>query len=264
MVFLLVGLLILAGCSSKGGEEYDETANWPVERLFESGKMEMNAGVWNEAADRFMAVEARFPFGPYAQQSLINLAYVQWKQGEPEMALATISRFQRQYPSHPGSDYMLFLRGLILFTPPSAVLSFLTRQDPAERDPQALRESYEAFNQLVTRYPKSIYVDDARARMNWLINTMAENQLHTAEFYYKREAYVAAINRAQEILTDYEGVPAAEQALYIIMMSYKKLEMADMSQDYERVLLQNYPDTKMIAEGLPSTTYSFWNPLRYF
>jgi len=264
VLLLLASFFSLAGCSSSGNEEFDETANWPVERLFESGKSEMNAGVWQDAATRFMAVEARFPFGPYAQQSLINLAYVQWKQGEPEMALATITRFQRQYPSHPGSDYMLFLRGLILFTPPSATLSFLTQQDPAERDPQALRESFESFNQLLTRYPKSIYADDARARMNWLVNTMAENQLHTATFYYERQAYVAAINRAQEVLTDYEGVPAAEEATYIIMMSYQKLNMPQMSKDYERVLLKNYPDTKLIEQGLKSNTYSFWNPLRYF
>jgi outer membrane protein assembly factor BamD len=264
VLLLLVSLLTIAGCSTSGGDDFDETANWPVERLFESGKSEMNAGAWQDAGTRFIAVEARFPFGPYAQQSLINLAYVQWKQNEPEMALATISRFQRQYPSHPGSDYMLFLRGLILFTPPSAALSFFTQQDPAERDPQALRESYESFNQLITRYPKSIYADDARARMNWLVNTMAENQLHTAAFYYEREAYVAAINRAQEILTDYEGVPAAEEATYIIMMSYQKLNMPQMSKDYERVLLDNYPDTTLIEKGIDRNPFSVWNPLRYF
>ncbi len=261
---LMVFVLLAAGCSSTSSDEYDETANWPVERLFNAGKADMNAGAWQDAIDRFMAVEARFPFGPYAQQSLINLAYVQWKSGEPEMALATVSRFQRQYPSHPGSDYMLFLRGLILFTPPSAALSFLTQQDPAERDPQALRESYESFNELVTRYPQSRYADDARSRMNWLINTMAEHQLHTAAFYFKREAYVAAINRAQDVLTDFEGVPAAEEALYIIMASYEKLDMPELSKDAERVLLQNYPDTTLIAQGLPESDYSYWNPLRYF
>lgn len=261
---LLVALaLISAGCASGNQPEYDETANWSVERLFEDGKSLMNEGNWREAGQRFTAVEARFPFGPYAQQSLINLAYVQWKQGEPEMALATISRFQQQYPNHPGSDYMLFLRGLILFTPPSAVLSFLTRQDPAERDPQALRQSYESFNDLITRFPQSRYADDARKRMNWLVNTMAENQLHTARFYYDRQAYVAAINRAQVVLTDYEGVPAAEEALYIMMMSYKKLGMDDLSKDSERVLLKNFPDTKLIAEGFPQSRRSFWNPLRY-
>jgi len=263
LAIIVAATLVSAGCASRGQPEFDETANWSVERLYEDGKSLMNAGNWSDASKRFMAVEARYPFGPYAQQSLINLAYVQWKQNEPEMALATISRFQQQYPNHPGSDYMLFLRGLILFTPPSAVLSFLTQQDPAERDPQALRQSYEAFNDLITRFPQSRYAEDARKRMNWLVNTMAENQLHTARFYYERQAYVAAINRAQTILTDYEGVPAAEEALYIMMMAYKKLGMEDMSKDSERVLLANFPETKFIKEGFPKTQRSFWNPLRY-
>lgn len=263
-VLLLVIALALTGCSSFSEDEYDETAGWSVERLYQDGKEEMNAGNWPIAGQRFTAVEARYPFGPFAQQSLINLAYVQWKQSEPEMALATISRFQRQYPNHPGTDYMLFLRGLILFTPPSSRLAFLSQQDPAERDPRALRESYAAFEELITRFPQSRYAEDARQRMNWLVNTMAEHQLHTARFYYDREGYVAAINRAQTVLTDYEGVPATEQALYIIMMSYQKLDMPEMSKDAERVLLVNFPDTQLIAKGLPKPTYSWWNPLGYF
>lgn len=263
-VILIVIAMTLSGCSSFGGDEYDETAGWSVERLYQDGKEEMNSGNWTIAAERFTAVEARYPFGPFAQQSLINLAYVQWKQGEPEMALATISRFQRQYPNHPGSDYMLFLRGLILFTPPSSRLAFLTQQDPAERDPRALRESFASFEELINRFPESRYAPDAKQRMNWLVNTMAEHQLHTARFYYVRQGYVAAINRAQAVLTDYEGVPATEEALYIIMMSYQKLDMPDLSKDAERVLLANFPDTQLIAKGLPKTEYSWWNPLGYF
>jgi len=261
---MVVIALALSGCSSFGEDEYDETAGWSVERLYQDGKSEMNASNWQTAAQRFTAVEARYPFGPFAQQSLINLAYVQWKDQEPEMALATISRFQRQYPNHPGSDYMLFLRGLILFTPPSSRLAFLTQQDPAERDPRALRESYAAFEDLITRYPQSRYAEDAKKRMNWLVNTMAENQVHTARFYYERDAYVAAINRAQTVLTDFEGVPATEEALYIMMMSYKKLDKPDLSADAERVLKRNFPNTQMIAQGLPTDTYSWWNPLAYF
>lgn len=262
-LILIVVALVLSGCSSNKEEEYDETAGWTVERLYQNGKEEMNSGNWSIAAQRFTAVEARFPFGPYAQQSLINLAYVQWKQSEPEMALATISRFQRQYPNHPGTDYMLFLRGLILFTPPSSRLAFLTQQDPAERDPKALAESFAAFKELITRYPNSRYADDAKERMSWLVNTMAEHQLHTARFYYDRQAYVAAINRAQLVITDYEGVPAAEPALYIMMMSYQKLGMTELSKDTERVLLANYPNTTLIKNGLPGKQYRWWNPLRY-
>ena len=259
---IALAVLALSGCAYKG-EEIDETANWSVEKLFQDGSTEMNSGNWKTAGDRFIAVEARFPFGPYAQQSLMNLAYVKWKEGEPEAALATINRFLQQYPNHPGTDYMLFLRGLILFTPPSAILSVLTQQNPAERDPQALRQSYEAFNDLITRFPNSRYAEDARRRMAWLVNVMAEHELYTARFYYDRKAYVAAINRAQKVITEFEGVPSSEQALYIMMLSYKALGMDDMSKDTERVLLQNFPETTLISQGFPTKEYSPWNPMRF-
>jgi outer membrane protein assembly factor BamD len=260
VIFFSICLLILSGCASKG-QDIDPTANWSVEKLYQDGSAEMNDGNYKDAADRFIAVEARFPFGPYAQQSLINLAYVQWKQNEPEQALATIARFEQQYPNHPGTDYMLYLKGLILFTPPSAVFSRFTQQDPSERDPQALRNSYEAFNSLITRFPDSRYAPDARKRMSWLVNIMADHQVHLARFYYDRQGYVAAINRAQNVITEFEGVPAAESALYIMMMSYKKLGLTELSQDSERVLLANFPNTKLIANGFPDK-YSKWNPMR--
>ena len=260
VIFFSICLLVLSGCASKG-QDIDPTANWSVEKLYQDGSAEMNDGNYKDSADRFTAVEARFPFGPYAQQSLINLAYVQWKQNEPEQALATIARFEQQYPNHPGTDYMLYLKGLILFTPPSAVFSRFTQQDPSERDPQALRNSYEAFNSLITRFPDSRYAPDARKRMSWLVNIMADHQVHLARFYYDRQGYVAAINRAQNVITEFEGVPASESAIYIMMMSYKKLGLTELSQDSERVLLANFPNTKLIADGFPDK-YSKWNPMR--
>jgi outer membrane protein assembly factor BamD len=261
LMVLLVALLI-SGCGTKG-PEYDPTATWTVERLFEDGKAEMNSGNWRLAKERFMAVETRFPFGVYAQQSMLNLAYVQWKDKEPELGLATLGRFQQQYPSHPATDYALYLRGLINFTPPSAVFATVTRQNPGERDPKALRQSYAAFNELVERFPESRYATDSRKRIEWLINTMAENEMLIARYYYERFAYVAAINRAQVVITEFQGVPSAEQALYIMMMSYDKLKMTDLRNDTERVLLANFPNTTLIAQGFPNK-YSAWNPLRLF
>lgn len=260
VLVMFLFLLALGGCASKG-DDIDPTANWSVEKLFQDGTTEMNDGNYKDAGDRFISIEARFPFGPFAQQALINLAYVQWKQNEAEQALATIARFEQQYPNHPGTDYMLYLKGLILFTPPSAVFSRFTQQDPSERDPQALRKSYDAFNTLVTRFPDSRYSPDARKRMNWLVNIMADHQVHLARFYYDRQAYVAAINRAQNVITEFEGVPASEMALYIMMMSYQKLGLTELSKDSERVLLKNFPNTTLIANGFPDK-YSKWNPLR--
>ena len=262
ILLMLAALALIAGCGTKA-PEYDPTANWNAERLFQDGKTEMNAANWRVAKERFAAVEARFPFGVYAQQSQINLAYCQWKDKEPELALATLNRFQQQYPGNPSMDYVLYLKGLVNFTPPSAVFASFTRQNPGERDVRALRQSFAAFSELVQQFPDSRYTPDARKRLGWLVNTMADNELAIARFYYDRYAYVAAINRAQSVITDYQGVPASEAALYIMMMSYEKLGMTDLRNDSERVLLQNFPDTTLISKGFPNK-YSAWNPLRLF
>jgi len=261
-LLLVVCALALSGCANKG-QEYDPTANWPAERLLKDGKEEMGSGNWKIAKERFSAIEARFPFGAYAQQAMIDLAYCEWKDKENEKALATINRFQQQYPAHPGMDYMIYLKGLINFTPPSAMFANVTGQNPGERDQRAMRQSYAAFTDLVQRFPESRYTPDARKRIIWLVDTMSQNELFIARYYYERYAYVAAINRAQNVLTEYEGVPSAEAALYIMVMSYEKLGMPDMSEDAKRILLKNFPNTRLLAEGFPDK-YSWYNPLRLF
>ena len=262
LLLALAVVLLVAGCGTKA-PEYDPTANWNAERLFQDGKTEMNGANWRVAKERFAAVEARFPFGVYAQQAQINLAYCQWKDKEPELAVATLNRFQQQYPGNQQTEYVLFLKGVINFSPPSAAFSSFTGQNPGERDMRAMRQSYAAFTELVTLFPESRYTPDARKRLSWLVSTMADNEMLVARFYYDRFAYVAAINRAQLVITDFMGVPAAEPALYIMMMSYEKLGMTDMRNDAERVLLQNFPNTKLITNGFPNK-YSAWNPLRLF
>ena len=262
-LFVLVLAILLAGCGSTSKSEHDKTAGWSAERLYDDAREEMAAGNWNSARDRLESIEARFPFGVHAQQALIDQAYVNWKDEEPEQALAAIDRFEQQYPNHPGYDYMLYLKGLISFTPPSAAFSRVTKQDPSERDPKGLRESYDSFNELIDRYPDSRYSRDARKRVAWLVNTIAENEVHVARYYYEREAYVAAINRSKTVLSDFDSVPAAEQALYIMMMSYDKLGLEDLRDDTRRVLDTNYPDTELHETGLKKSR-SYWNPINWF
>jgi len=260
---IVLAALIVSGCGSFKGE-VDKTAGWSAERLYKEARTEMSDKNWNDARTHLEALEARYPFGGYAQQALIDLAYVNWKDDEAEQALAAIDRFQQQYPNHEGTDYMLYLKGLITFTPPSAAFSKITRQDPSERDPKGLRESYEAFNELIKRYPDSRYTTDAKKRVTWLVNTLAENETHVAQYYYERHAYLAAINRAQTVVTDFQGVPAAEKALYIMMMSYDKLNMPQLRDDTKRVLDQNFPNSKYYAQGLKDPAGSAWNPINWF
>ncbi len=261
-MLLVVTAILVAGCTTPG-QEYDPTANWNAERLFQDGKAEMNSTNWKLAKERFLAVETRFPLGIYAQQSMINLAYSQWKDKETDLALATLARFQQQYPNHPATDYVLYLKGIINFTPPSAVFASITRQNPGERDPKALRQSYAAFTELLERFPESRYAPDARKRVSWLVNTMAENEKFVARYYYERYSYVAAINRAQVVITEFQGVPASEEALYIMMLSYEKLGMTDLRNDTERVLLANFPNTTLIANGFPNK-FAAWDILKLF
>lgn len=256
--FALSVVLLVAGCGG-ADSKYDPTAGWSAEQLYADAKEEVQAGNWNQARERLTSIESRYPFSVHAQQALIELAYVNWKDGENEQALAAVDRFQQLYPNHPGTDYMLYLKGLINFTPASAFMTGLTGQDPAERDPKGLRASYDAFSELVKRYPDSRYSTDARQRMTWLVNAIAMNEVYVARYYYERGAYVAAANRAQTVITDFEGVPAAEQALAILEDSYAKLGMTDLKNDAERVRQQNYPGSKATADGMPKEK-SWWNP----
>jgi outer membrane protein assembly factor BamD len=251
---------LVAGCSSTG--KVDPTAGWTAEHLYSQAKEDMSSGRWEDARKNLEALEARYPFGIYAQQSLIDQAYVNWKDEEPEQAKAAIDRFMQQYPNHPGTDYMLYLKGMITFTPPSAILSNITQQDPSERDPKGLRESYEAFTQLIKRYPDSRYTPDARKRAAWLVNTIAENEVHVAQYYYERGAYVAAANRAQKVVTDFEGAPIVEKALYIMVLSYDKLHLDKLRDDAKRVLDKNFPNSKYYKQGLKDPGNP-WNPINW-
>jgi len=253
--------LLIAGCGGKSAQ-VDPTIDWSAERLYEEAKELIVAGSWNDARERLTSIESRYPFGVYAQQALIDLAYVNWRDEEPEQALATIERFHQLYPNHRAADYVLYLKGLVTFTPASAFLSGVTGQDPAERDPKGLRRSYDAFRELIERFPDSNYAKDARARMAWLVNTIAMNEVYIARYFYERAAYVAALNRAQAVITDFEAVPAAEEALYIMMLSYEKLGMTELRDDAERVLLANYPDTQFPKRGL-RVEKSWWNPINW-
>ncbi len=257
-----VMMAVLAACGSIKNE-VDPTAGWTADRLYQDARAEISAGNWKAARTRLETIESRYPFGTYAQQSLIDQAYVNWKDDEPAQALAAIDRFQKQYPSHPGSDYMLYLKGLISFTPPSAALSRITLQDPSERDPKGLRESYEAFHELLQRYPDSKYAADAAKRQTWLVSTIAQNEVHIAEYYYQRGAYVAAVNRAQTVVTDFKGVPIVERALYLAYLSYDKLGNTELRDDTERVLRSNFPDTVYFDQGLKAKV-NYWNPINWF
>ena len=247
--------VLLAACSSK---PVDQTANWSPNRLQAEAKDEMSAGAFDKAIPLLEKLEGRAAGTPLAQQAQLEKAYAQFKDGQKTEAIATLERFMRLHPASPAIDYALYMKGLINFNDELGLFSFLSRQDLSERDQKAAKEAFESFNELVTRFPNSRYAPDARARMRYTVNALAQYEVHVARYYYNRGAYVAAINRAQQALSDYRDAPALEEALYILTLSYDKLNMTELRDDTRRVLDQNYPNSAYLSSGFKKDDKPWW------
>lgn len=252
----LLGALALAGCSSSPDE--DRTANWSPNRLYAEAKQELEAGAYDKAIPLFEKLEGRAAGTPLAQQAQLERAYAYYKSGDQAQALATLDRFMRLHPASPAYDYALYLKGVVNFNDDLGMLSFLSHQDLSERDQKAAKESFESFRELVTRFPDSRYAPDARARMTYIVNSLAQYEVHVARYYFTRGAYVAAINRAQAALAEYREVPALEEALYILVRSYDALGMEKLRDDARRVLEKNYPQSEFLTRGFKSRQESWW------
>ena len=204
-------------------------------------------------------VEGRAAGTILAQQAQLDLAYAYWRSGERAQALAAIERFIKLNPSSPALDYALYLRGVINFNDDIGVLGSLAGQDLAERDSKASRDAYQAFRQLVTQFPDSAYAEDARLRMDYILNTLAQYELYVARYYFRRGAYVAAVNRAQQAVVDFEGAPATEEALYIMVQSYDRLGLDTLRDDANRVFQTNFPNSRLPIDGLPRSGKAWWH-----
>ena len=234
----LVGAIALAACSSL---EKDPTSKWDADHLYREGHSELKAGNWTHARELFEKLESRYPFGRYAQQGQIEIAYAYYKQGETADALDAVDRFLKANPSHPSVDYVYYLKGLINFIEPPALIGRLVGYKVSERDPKAMRDSFEAFRDLLGRFPDSRYAPDARLRLGYLQNALAGHEVRVADYYYRRGAYLAAIERAQGALREFPGSAAQQEALTLIAQSYQRLGLTELQADAERVLRLNYP-----------------------
>jgi len=252
---LTSAVLLLSGCSST---PTDQTADWSPNKIYAEAKDELSSGGYEKAIVLFEKLEGRAAGTPLAQQAQLDKAYAQYKSGESAQALATLDRFMKLHPASPALDYALYLRGTINFNDDLGIFSAVTRQDLAERDQKASKESFESFKELVTRFPQSRYASDASQRMTYIVNSLAQYEVHVARYYYGRGAYVAAINRAQVAVTDYQGVPAVEEALFIIVKSYDALGLTQLRDDAQRVLVKNYPQTEYLSRGFKASTDPWW------
>lgn len=247
---LLIALMLsLSACSLLQMDPIDETRGWSAAKLYSEAKDELNAGGYDKAIQYFEKLESRYPFGTYAQQAQMEIAYAHYRQGDQAQALAAVERFIKLHPNHPNVDYMYYLRGLINFNDKLSVFDFIAHQDLTERDPKAARDAFDSFKLLVERYPNSKYAQDARDRLAYLVNALAQHDVHVADYYYRRGAYLAAANRAQLVVKDYSQTPAVEDALFIMVRSYDALGMPELRDDAQRVLNKNFPNSQLVANG---------------
>ncbi len=240
-------MLLVAGCSSLG--ERDETAGWSAQRLYGEAKDEMNNRNWEKAIKYLEKLEARYPYGRFAQQAQLDVAYAYWKSGERASAIAAADRFIKLYPNHPNVDYAWYLKGLVNFNENQGIFSVIDSPDMTERDPKGSRASFESFREVVTRFPDSKYAQDSAARMRFLVNSLAQNEVHVARYYMKRGAFVAAANRAQYAVQHYPQAPAIEEAVFIMVKAYDALGMAELRDAADRVMHKNFPDSKYLKPG---------------
>ncbi|MEK6749912.1 MAG: outer membrane protein assembly factor BamD [Pseudomonadota bacterium] len=238
----------LSACSSNGEKKPDGRAELSAMQLYREAKSALDSGDYEMAIQKFESLEGRFPFGPYAQQAQIDIAYAYYKFDEAESAVGAADRFIKMYPRHPRVDYAYFIKGLAKFNQGHSAFDNLPSQDPAKRDPAAVQKSYQYFQELLTRFPDSIYADDARQRLVYLRNNLARFELYTAEFYFQTGAYVAAANRGKYILEHFARTPSIPGALAVMARAYHTLGLSDLEHDTLRVIALNYPDHAVIKE----------------
>lgn len=234
----LAMILFLAGCS---GLKQDHTIDWSANRLFNAAKEEMTGGSYTSAIDYYTKFLSRYPYGVLAQQSMLDLAYVYYKDGDQDKAIAELDDFIRTYPAHPYIDYALYMKGVVEYEKDVSIFDRFVPTNMSETDPQALVDAFNSFAKVVREHPKSQYADDARQRMIYIRNLLGEHSLNIADFYLRQGAYVASVSRAKQILEQYETTPSAPYALAIMVRAYKEMGEDKLSSDSLRVLQQNFP-----------------------
>ncbi|MBS0485146.1 MAG: outer membrane protein assembly factor BamD [Proteobacteria bacterium] len=263
LAFIL--LLTLSACKllPEGlfSERTEDQQDWSANKFYSEAKDKLNEGNYSAAIKLYESLEARYPYGRIAQQAQLEIAYAHYKNDEPASAIAAAERFIKLHPNHPNVDYAYYIKALAGFNDNWGMMGALMRgplkQDMSERDSKASYESFENFKELVSRFPDSKYTPDARQRMAYLLNSIAMSEIHVARYYMKRKAYIAAANRAQNVVKEYPRTPATEEALYIMARAYDALQMYDLRDDAERVMRLNFQNSYYLSE-LPEVGGKKW------
>lgn len=243
----LFSILLLGGCSLLGEEE-DETRDWSAQKLFTEATDAMQGADYTTAIEYYEKLQARYPFGQYAMQSQINVAYAYYRNGEPESALAAADRFLKLHPNHPAAAYAYYLKGLANFNRSIGWIDRFLPTDTSQRDPGAATDSFNDFAEVVRRFPESEYAEDASKRMIYLRNNLARHEVHVARYYIRRGAHLAAVNRAEYVIDNYQRTPAVKDALEVMVEAYNELGMTRLAEDAQRVLAYNEERNNFIPD----------------
>jgi len=247
--YILV-LIFLSGCSLLPNQ-IDETKNWNAAKIYSRAKRQLDKGSYELAIKYYEKLEARFPFGKYAQQAQLEIAYAYYKNDDFPQALTACNRFIKLHPSHPRVDYLYYLKGLVNYRKKKGLFEKMFPVDPATRDPGAARQAFFDFKELLKKFPRSQYAKDASKRMLKLRNNLAKHEVIVAQYYLDRGVVVGAVNRSKFVLENYEGSPSVETALVVMYKAYKKLGLTKLAQDTKRILALNYPRNPLIT-GIPA------------
>lgn len=237
--------LCLAACSSD--EEMPQDMS--EKELYEEAQRNLKTENFGQAVRNLQLLEARYPFGPYAEQAQLEIIYAQFRNYEPEATIADANRFIRLHPQHPNVDYAYYMKGLASYSQGQGFLDRFIPTDMTERDPGAALQSFEDFRQLLYRFPDSPYAADANARMTYLRARLARQEINVANYYFKRNAYIAAANRGRYVVENYSQTPAAADGLAVMVQAYQLLGMNDLADDSLQVLVKNFPEHPSLDEA---------------
>ncbi|MCL4122393.1 UNVERIFIED_CONTAM: hypothetical protein GTU68_011900 [Idotea baltica] len=262
-ISLICLLTLLASCASKPESSQEQLARENVEFLYDSGKEALDRGNYSFAIEYYRALEANYPYGEYTEQAKLDMIFALNKLNRTEDAVEAADNFVRLYPTHTNVDYAYYMKGVASFEKKQSSLDrFITGKNLTVRDPQPYRDSEQAFNEMLRRYPNSIYAEDAKQRLVFLNNAQADRELAIANYYYENETYVAALNRCKTIIYQYETSPAVEEALILMEKTYLQMGLNDLAASTHAILVDNFPEYD--AEPLKAEKKGFFSRLNPF
>ncbi len=259
VIFFAAASLLISSCSwmpfvdSKADEKAEKAKQEELKGLNEKQfydriQKNLTAKNWTDAITNLQGFESQFPFGNYAEQAQLELIYVYFESADHEAAVASAERFIRLHPRHPNVDYAYYIKGLAATAQTKGIFSNIMPVDETRRDPGEARQAFATFSQLISRYPNSAYAADARKRMVYLRNTLARHEIQAANYYFKRGAYLAAVNRGRYVVENFQQTPAVPDGLAVMAQGYYLIGYQDLADDAARVLATNYSNHPALDE----------------